>query len=39
MGHAESKNYKNMLVQGIMMNLWYDQQTTIQSLKQHAMFD
>ena len=29
---AESKDLKNMLVQGIMMNLWYEQNSTMQSL-------
>jgi hypothetical protein len=31
---AETKDYKNMLIQGIMMFFWLDQNTTIQSLGQ-----
>ena len=33
MATAETKHYKNMLIQGIMMNLWYNQAVTIQSLQ------
>jgi len=36
---AESKELKNMLVQGIMMNLWYEQSSTIDSLKQHGSLE
>jgi hypothetical protein len=32
---AETNHYKNMLIQGIMMNLWYDQSNTIASLQSH----
>ena len=33
---VETSHYKNMLIQGIMMNFWYDQQLTLQSLQQHG---
>ena len=36
---AETSHYKNMLIQGIMMNLWYDQNTTISSLETHGSLD
>jgi len=36
---AKSTDYKNMLIQGLMMNLWYDQATTIQSLKQRGALE
>jgi hypothetical protein len=36
---AETPNLKNMIIQGFMMNLFYDQGTTIMSLKQHQAFD
>lgn len=32
MSSATTPNYKHMLIQGIMMNFWYDQQTNIASL-------
>jgi hypothetical protein len=31
--NAETTHYKNMIIQGVMMNLWYNQQVTIQSLQ------
>lgn len=33
MARATTPNYKNMLIQGMMSNIWYDQQTTLNSLK------
>lgn len=36
---AHSTDYKNMLIQGIMSNLWYDQQTTLNSLKNSNNLD
>ena len=32
LSEADTQDYKNMIIQGIMMNFWYDQNTTIQSL-------
>ena len=39
MQNGQSRHLKNMLVQGVMMNLWYEQSTTIQSLKEHGAFE
>ena len=39
MAVAETKEYKNMIIQGLMMNFWYDQATTIQSLQAHGALD
>ena len=39
MAAADTKNYKNMLVQGIMMNFWYDQSLTLQSLQATGSLD
>ena len=36
---AETSHYRNMLIQGIMMNFWYDQATTIASLDNHGHLD
>ena len=33
MARAATPNYRNMLIQGMMSNFWYDQQTTLNSLK------
>jgi len=33
LGRAQTNNYKNMIIQGIMMNFWYDQAETIKSLQ------
>lgn len=39
MENAETPNYKNMLMQGIMMNFWYDSVTTLGSLRQLNKLD
>lgn len=39
MPKAETNHYKNMLIQGIMMNLWYDQKLCIASLHSHGCLD
>jgi len=39
MAVAETKEYKNMIIQGLMMNFWYDQSVTIQSLQAHGAID
>ena len=36
---AETTEYKNMIVQGLMMNVWYDQGVTLQSLKELNALD
>lgn len=33
MARAVTPDYKNMLIQGMMSNFWYDQPTTLNSLK------
>ena len=39
MSRAQNSDYKNMLIQGMMSNMWYDQQTTLASLKQTENLD
>lgn len=39
MARALTPDYKNMLIQGMMSNFWYDQQTTLSSLKQSGNLD
>lgn len=39
MARATNSNYKNMLIQGMMSNMWYDQQTTLASLKESENLD
>ena len=39
MSIAKTTDYKNMLVQGIMMNFWFDQDTTTQSFKTYNCFE
>jgi len=39
MAVAETKEYKNMIIQGLMMNFWYDQPTTIQALQGRGALD
>jgi hypothetical protein len=36
---ATTSDYKNMIIQGIMMNISYDQNASIQSLKAHQALD
>jgi len=36
---ATTSNYKNMIIQGLMMNISYDQNATIQSLSNHGALD
>ena len=39
LGRAGSPDFKNMIVQGFMMNFWYDSATTIASLRQLGALD
>lgn len=36
---AETAEYKNMIVQGLMMNVWYDQNVTLESLRELKAVD
>jgi len=39
MARANNPHYKSMLIQGMMSNIWYDQQTTLASLKASENLD
>ena len=39
LSEADTRNYKNMIIQGIMMNFWYNQSVTIQSLSSLNQLD
>lgn len=39
MARATNPHYKSMLIQGMMSNMWYDQQTTLASLKASENLD